>query len=78
MKIIIDGYEVEIKAKKVDFGHTKFNKDDTLHLLNNVLVMINESADWNNEHGYEACGTLNSDLGKTLYKALKSEGLYRH
>ena len=72
MKLIIDGYEVEIKAK-----HTfeqKNNKGAVMGFLNHLSILFHEAGEYNTEHyGYDCGYQKESD---DLYQFLKARGCY--
>ena len=63
MKVIIDGYEVEIKAKS-EFSN-RFNKDDTLSLLNVINIWQYSEAEIT-ENKYK-------ETGKECYKRVSDK-----
>ena len=73
MKVKFDSFEIEIKAKGV-YSTEKFNKYDTLAVLNYISILCSEAGDWNEEHGYNAKAY--RENGRALYEFCKSEGLY--
>ena len=75
MKIIIDGCEVEIKAKSA--GKNRYNKTDTMFVLNTLAMLAYEAS-----HGYDnvGCDHLANDarnLGNTIYNLLDKNGYYK-
>lgn len=52
MKMVIDGYEFEIKAKEV--GKKRTSKKETLELVNYLLCTFIDAENFNKEHGYSA------------------------
>ena len=53
MKVKIDTYEVEIRAK--DYDSTRFNKQDTMSLLCHLCVELINARDNYETHGYDGC-----------------------
>ena len=75
MKIIIDGYEVEINAKST--GKKQYNKSDTMYLLNMLSILAREAY-----HSYDYTGCTNfahkaRDVADKIYKLLDENGLYK-
>lgn len=75
MKIIIDGYEVEIKAKKA--GKNRCNDTDTMFVLNTLTMLAYEAS-----RGYDnaGCNHLANDarnIADTIYDLLDKNGHYR-
>ena len=81
MLVVIDGYEVEIKAKS-EFSK-RFNKEDTLNLLNTINVWQGAEADRAqaryNETGEECYKNYSKRVYEKcskLHKFLDSFGIY--
>jgi len=53
MKVKIDTYEVEIRAK--DYDSSRFNKQDTLSFLCHLCVELINAKDYYKAHGYDGC-----------------------
>ena len=53
MKVKINTYEVEVKAK--DWDSNRFNKQDTLSFLCHLCVELINARDNYEAHGYEGC-----------------------
>lgn len=75
MKIIIDGCEVEIKAKSA--GKKRYNETDTMFVLNTLTMLAYEAS-----HGYDnvGCNHLANDarnLANTIYDLLDKNGYYK-
>lgn len=90
MRFIVDGYEIEIKAR--DTFHSRFNKDDTLDFLNTVCIWMSEAAKYKNfenknDSGYytdkpeaietsKACAGYLRRASDELFDQLKEAGAY--
>ena len=90
MRFIVDGYEIEIKAK--DTFHSRFSKDETLEFLNTVFIWMSEAAKYENFEnkngsGYytdkpeaietsKACAGYLSKAASELFDQLKEAGCY--
>ena len=75
MKIIIDGCEVEIKAKSA--GKNQYNETDTMFVLNTLTMLAYEAS-----RGYDnvGCNHLANDarnLANTIYDLLDKNGYYK-
>ena len=53
MKVKINGYEIEVKAK--GYRSTRFNKQDTLKFLCSLFCDLVEARDRYEEHEYHGC-----------------------
>ena len=53
MKVKINTYEVEIRAK--DYDSIRFNKQDTMSLLCHLCVELINARDNYEAHGYDGC-----------------------
>lgn len=73
MKININGYDVEIKAKKYT---ERFNKVDTLTLLNYLSILIDESAELDMERGFNKVAEFKHEDSLAIYELCKEQGLY--
>lgn len=75
MKITINDYEIEIKARKPLGG--KFNKKDTMDLLNLISLYASEAARQWDAEGADALAEMAQDDSDMIYKALDANGLYK-
>ena len=74
MKLIIDGYEVEIKAKAVYSNRT--NKADTQNFLNKLSVWALEASKYNAAIGAYATARDDVKASDEIYEVLKAQGVY--
>ena len=81
MKVILGGYEVEIKAKTT--YNKRYNKDDTLSVLNLLNIwQISEAAmlahryEETGKECYKACSDLTYERVSDLHNFLSSFGIY--
>lgn len=74
MKLILNGYEVEIKAK--DIGKERYNKLDTMCFLNSISIIAHEAAEHNKTIGHNAIYRKEQKIAMTIYKYLLDKGLY--
>ncbi len=74
MKLTINGYEVEIKAKHT--YESRVNKKATMDLLNLISIWASAAAKWTEEQSYPALAESYENAGDEIYKVLAAEGLY--
>ena len=74
MKLMINGYEVTIKAR--GRWSKKASEKDAMEFLNDVSIWASESAKYNREKGYEGLAESYDKAGYEIYKALEDAGLY--
>lgn len=74
MKLTINGYDVEIKAKYS--GATKFNKIHTMDFLNLIASWASHSADQMQAEGWDMIAKDNREAFNTIYDELAKRGLY--
>lgn len=75
MKLTINGYEVEIKAKAN--YNSRANKLDTMHFLNTLSIWASEAA---RTYRMERCESLEKNANKAaddIYTVLSAAGLYK-
>lgn len=75
MKIRIDGYEVEIKAKATWGDRTKANKQDTMDLLNRISIWAMEAAGNPKNNGIK---DLLEKTSNEIYGQLEAAGAYEN
>lgn len=75
MTIMIDGFEVEIKAR--GFGKERYNKADTMYLLNTISLWAGEAAEKWSREGSEAIAKDARHNSNAIYKFLEGKGLYK-
>lgn len=76
MKLTIDKFEVEIKAKGV-FGD-RYNKKDTVALLNKISLLASKAADYYSETKFDALQGEANDISEEIYNFLDSTGAYNN
>ena len=76
MKIKLENtsYEIEIKVKRS--YKDRATKEDTLHFLNLLAILANDSAELNEMKFHEPCEYRRA-LGEELYEICKKHGLYK-
>lgn len=74
MKIIIDGCEVEIKAKSA--GKNRYNKTDTMHVLNKLSLLAYEAAINYDNVGCNSLANKARYVADMIYDLLDKNGLY--
>lgn len=76
MKLTIDKFEVEIKAKGV-FGD-RYNKKDTIALLNKISLLASKAADYYSDTKFDALQEEANDISEEIYNFLESIGAYNN
>lgn len=74
MTVMINGYEVEIKAKGETA--TKYNKQDTMAILNLLSIYSAETANRYEQLGMNALQRIAKDAHKNIFAKLDSMGYY--
>lgn len=74
MKVIIEGYEVEIKAKKV--GKNKANSKDTMHIISKIEGCLWDSARLFEKEGYEILARATREDASSIHNTLDSCGYF--
>ena len=75
MKIIIDGYEIEIKAKSA--GKNRYNKTDTMFVLNTLTMLAYEASYSYDNVGCNSLANYARDIANTIYDLLDKNGHYK-
>lgn len=75
MKIIIDGCEVEIRAKSA--GKNRYNKTDTMYVLNTLSILAHEASINYDNLGYNSLANKARDVADMIYDLLDKNGLYK-
>lgn len=75
MKIIIDGCEVEIKAKSA--GKNRYNKTDTMYVLNTLSILAHEASINYDNIGCNSLANKARDVADMIYDLLDKNGLYK-
>lgn len=74
MKVVIDGYEVEIKARKV--GENKTTTKDTMHILSEIEGWAWESARLREKEGYAILARATRKEASSIHDTLNSCGYF--
>ena len=74
MKVIIDGYEVEIKAKKV--GKNKATIKDTMHIVSEIEGRLWDSARLFDKEGFENLARVTREDASNIHNVLDSYGYF--
>ena len=74
MKVIIDGYEVEIKAKKI--GKNKANIKDTMHILSELEGWAWGFAGKAQQEGFNYMAKAIRNDALSIHKTLDSYGFF--
>lgn len=75
MKIIIDGCEVEIKAKSA--GKNQYNETDTMFVLNTLAMLVFEASRSYDKEGYVYLANDARNLASTIYDLLNKNSHYK-
>lgn len=75
MKIIIDGCEVEIKAKSA--GKNRYNDTDTMLVLNTLTSLVYEASCGYYNAGCKHLANDARNLADTIYDLLDKNGYYK-
>lgn len=76
MKIEINDYEVEIKAKFDLSGSKRFNQDDTMAVLNQIIIWAGEAACRYERLGLDGLAELARRNCINIRKELEKKGYY--
>lgn len=75
MKFIIDGCEVEIKAKSA--GKKRYNETDTMLVLNTLTTLAFKASYSYDKEGYVYLANDARNLANTIYDLLDKNGYYK-
>ena len=76
MKIKIGEFEVEIKAKGI-VSREKYNEEDTQFFLNELSVVYQDAATFEDGQGYQAHARNYNTKSMNIYKKLCELGAYK-
>lgn len=76
MKVIIEGYEVEIKAKFMTSN--RYNKKDTMSVLNTLAMYASDSIERCSDLGYPALERTARKTRDNIMDTLDALGYYNH
>ena len=74
MEFIINGYTVEIKAKK---DESKFNKTETMEIANYLLLLMHEASENYERNGFHILSELVKEDSSSLCMQLVLEKFYK-
>lgn len=74
MRISIDKYEVEIRARRI--GEGKYNKQDTMYILNMFSLYAHKAATRYREVKLNGLARQAEEVAEMIYTVLESNGLY--
>lgn len=75
MKFTINGYEVEIKAKRT-VGSKRMNKEDTMDFVNYILMLSYMASERYAMMGADALAKDADKTSEEFYAVLKENGAY--
>lgn len=79
MKLMINGYEVEIKAKYTADGvieNARMNKKDTKAFINEMCIWASECSFRHSELGLDALAKRDKKAWRSMFETLKAQGYY--
>ena len=76
MRVMIGEFEVEIKAKRM--SDVRFNKKDTMYLLNDIAIAFCESSENNRNGGYIPLAENDEKIWKQIHNQLDELGAYKN
>lgn len=82
MKFNLNGYEVEIKAKRTWMGNGRYNKADTMSFMNELAIYLGDYADYVYKDETQAKynyvrGEICKEMGNAIYNTLEENGCYK-
>ena len=77
MKIQFGNYEIDIKAKCTICENEKFNKQDTMYVINYIGLLANESAKHFAQEGMFALSQQAVTISNEIHEQLKEKGCYK-
>lgn len=75
MKLNINGYEVEIKARLAHV-RSRMNNEDTYALLNDISLYVSRGGDDMKRRNANGLAKEAYEIGKDIFDALKKAGYY--
>lgn len=77
MRFVLDGFVVEIRAKKVSNGeNARFTKEQTMEFCNKMSIAFGDAARWNEAKGYNGIAESYRDVSDEIYEKLDKHGFY--
>ena len=76
MKFTVDGYEIDIKAKR-SIIRERMNKHDTMEFMNNLCLLMWWTAERDRMKGYEDVAQIYEQEASELHDQLDSLGLFK-
>lgn len=77
MRFVLEGFVVEIRAKRSNDENARFTKTDTMEFCNKMSIAFEESARWNEANGYDVCAESLRDSSNEIYEKLEKQGFYK-
>ena len=74
MKIKLNGYEVEVKAKCIN---ERYSEKETMNFLNWLSLMLDDLTKYNRSQGYEKFAQMREEEAINIYNMLAEKGLYK-
>ena len=76
MIIKIGDFDVKIEAKEPT--HAKFNKEDTLYIIEDIATAYSEASMWCSGQGMQVLNKIKSERCNTIRQALSKAGYYKN
>lgn len=74
MTFVIDGYTVEIKAKR---GESKFNKTETMEIANYLAILMWQAGENYERNGRHTLSEIAKEDSSSLFMKLVQEKFYK-
>lgn len=76
MRFVLEGFVVEIRAKRSNGENARFTKTDTMAFCNKMSIAFDEAARWNEANGCDVIAESYRDASDEIYEKLDKHGLY--
>lgn len=73
LNLKIGNYEIKVKVRKPNLGHSTYNQKDTEYFLNHIVIALQEAANNNREN---IMGKIYDEQAKDIYNFLNELGAY--
>lgn len=77
MRFVVDGYEIEVKARKADGPRNRaFTDEATMEVMNHISLAFSWAGERCENHNMPAIAQQLKDNGTAVYNVLSEAGLY--
>ena len=76
MRLIIDDFEVEVKARLVN--KDRFSRKDTMRFLNKVSIWAGEASKQYDDNGLDSLAEWTQKASDQIYETLRKNGCYKN